>query len=354
MAILAKHVFSDERLLPYISAGSYTLPKTNKNPERTLISTNQLLRANSGNYYKYAVAGKTGSTSAAGYNLISMAKYKGMEYIAITMNASYKENDTNPVFEDSIALYKWAFSNFSVQSLLAEETSVYEMSVQLCAKSDHVLLMPKGAVDAVIENGSKVEDYKTVDLFKGVDAAERSKVLEFMKAHPQTPLAELGASYYAWREAAALKGVTDQKKIQKIKGGEELTLADQTAKTVLNNYTQGLKSEGEQKYLWFILAEQEADAPIVKGADFGDVIIAERNTQGELVAEYGRVDLVAANDLERSNILYYLDVIRNVFNNIYVRLAVIILVLLIVAYIIFMIWQNKKKRRRRIARRIKF
>ena len=163
-----------------------------------------------------------------------------------------------------------------------------------------------------------------------------------------------GASYYAWREAAALKGVTDQKKIQKIKGGEELTLADQTAKTVLNNYTQGLKSEGEQKYLWFILAEQEADAPIVKGADFGDVIIAERNTQGELVAEYGRVDLVAANDLERSNILYYLDVIRNVFNNIYVRLAVIILVLLIAAYIIFMIWQNKKKRRRRIARRIKF
>ena len=74
MAILAKKAFADERLLPYISANSYKLQKTNMNEERTLITTNQLLRKNSPNYYKYCVAGKTGSTSAAGYNLISMAK----------------------------------------------------------------------------------------------------------------------------------------------------------------------------------------------------------------------------------------------------------------------------------------
>jgi len=166
MMKLAQRVFADERLTTYLSASSYRLPATNLNEARTLITTNQLIRMNSGNYYKYAVAGKTGSTTAAGYNLISTAKYKGMEYICLTMNADHSISP-NPVFADSVALYKWAFSNFSIRTLLTESTSICEIKVALCAKNDYVVLVPEQEIKAVVADDVKVEEFEWV-----VDAQE--------------------------------------------------------------------------------------------------------------------------------------------------------------------------------------
>ncbi len=159
IGIMCQKVFSDERLLPYLTVPSYKLPATNMNPERTLISTNQLIRMNSGNYYKYCMAGKTGTTSAAGYNLVSNAKYKGMEYICVAMNAPYG-SAKNPVFEDSIALYKWAYNNFSMRTLLNENESICEMEVALCAKNDYVMLVPKAQVKAVVANDVDLESFE--------------------------------------------------------------------------------------------------------------------------------------------------------------------------------------------------
>ena len=258
MAIMAKKVFADERLMPYLSASSYRLPATNKNEERTLISTNQLIRLNSGNYYKYAVAGKTGSTSAAGYNLISTAKYKGMEYLCLMMGADY-ELDTNPVFEDSISMFKWAFGNFGVQTLLTETTSVCEIGVKLCAKSDYVMLVPEKAIEAVVPDD--------------VDIASFERIIQ---------------------------------------------------------------------------TEEVAYAPVAVGDVLGTVTLKKDGV------EYGTVNLVASTELERSNILYYLHLIRQFFSNPIVLIISVVLVVLIIAYVIFMIWQNNRRRRRRIARRIRF
>ena len=272
MAILAQKVFADSRLMPYLSASSYTLPESNMNPSRTLITTNQLMRMNSGNYYKYCEAGKTGTTSAAGYNLISVAKYKGMEYIVVAMNASYTENATNPIFEDSITLYKWAFNNYSIRTLLPENISVYEIPVALCAKSDYVMLVPKEKLEAVVADGADVED--------------REK--------------------FVWQ--------------------------------VETEYN----------------AENPAHAPIKTGDVLGKVTIVEKDEAGNVLANYGSMELVAGSDLERSAILYYLHLIKTFFSNIIVRIISVVIILAIIAYIIFMIWQNNTRRRRRIARRIRF
>lgn len=161
MSIMAKKVFADERLLPYLSASSYRLPATNMNEARTLITTNALIRMNSEHYYKYAVAGKTGSTTAAGYNLISTAKYKGMEYLCLMMNADYSL-ETNPVFADSVNMFKWAYSNFGIQTLLTETTSVCEIEVALCAKSDYVMLVPEKSIEAVVADDVDIATFERV------------------------------------------------------------------------------------------------------------------------------------------------------------------------------------------------
>ncbi len=258
MAIMAKKVFADDRLMPFLSASNYTLPATNMNPSRTLITTNQLLRMNSGNYYKPCIAGKTGTTSAAGYNLISLAKKKDEKYICVMMNANFSL-PANPVFEDSIAIYNWAFDNFSTQTLLDETTSVCEVEVALCAKSDYVMLVPAEAIEAVVADDVSVDSFERV-----------------------------------------------------------------------------------------ITTEEIAYAPIAVGDVLGSVTLVKDGV------EYGKVDLVASSDLERSTILYYLHLIRQFFSNTIVRIITIILILAIIAYIIFMIWQNNTRRRRRIARRIRF
>ena len=258
LSILSKHVFTDERLLPYLSASSYTLPETNKNEEHTLTTTNALLRLNSGHYYKYAVAGKTGTTSAAGYNLISVARYKGMEYLCLDMHADY-DLDTNPVFEDSIALFKWAYNNFSIRTLLEERESVCEIPVALCAKTDYVMLSPEKPIEAVVADD--------------VDIAVFERVIE---------------------------------------------------------------------------TEEKAFAPVHTGDVLGTVTLVKDGV------EYGKVNLVAGTDLERSTILYYLYLVRQFFKNKIVQIVSLVLIVLIIAYIVFMILQNNNRRRRRLSRRIRF
>lgn len=258
MMKMAQKVFADERLMPYLSASSYQLPATNKNPERTIITTNQLIRRNAENYYKNAVAGKTGSTTAAGYNLISLAKYKGMGYICVAMNAPYVKGE-NPIFAESAALYKWAYSNFGIKTLLTESTSVCEIEVELCAKADYVMLVPAKKIEAVVANDVEIDSFERV-----------------------------------------------------------------------------------------IEAQGPAFAPIAVGDVLGKVTLVKDGV------EYGSCDLVASTALERSNILYYLHLIKTFFSNTIVRIVAIFLVLAIVAYIVFMIWQNNHRRRRKIARRIRF
>lgn len=324
MAILAQKVFSDERLMPYLSCKNYILPATNMNPSRTITSTNQLLRLNSGNYYKYAVAGKTGTTTAAGYNLVSMAKYKGMEYACVMMNASY-ELETNPVFADSTAMYKWAFSNFSIRSLLAENASVYDMQVELCAKGDYVMLIPEGSIEGVVANSADVENYVIIDLAKDLDTEGRAAFAALIKKNKKLSITELLAA--------------NQK--------------NATAKAVRNTVEAALAEKPDATFAWLVFAEQESVmAPVTAGDILGKMTIAE--VKEEELIEFGTVDLKASADMERTTILYVLHWISEFFSNPIVMIVGVVLGVLIVAYIIFMIWQNKRKRRRRIARRIRF
>ena len=324
MAILSQHVFVNEKLMPFISCGNYVLPETNMNPSRTITSTNQLLRRNSGNFYKYAVAGKTGTTTAAGYNLVSMARQKGMEYACVMMNAD-RDIPVNPVFEDSIAMYKWAFSNFSVRGLLAENASVYDLRVQLCAKGDYVMLVPGGTLEAVVANDANVENYAIIDLAKGLTVEERA----------------------AFKKLLDEKGELSLEEFMAANGGNA------TVKKVAASLKTALAENQEAAFAWLVFADEESVlAPVKAGEARGKMFIAE--IRGDALVEYGTVSLIASADMERTTILYVLHWISEFFSNIVVIIIGVILLVLLVLYIIFMIWQNKRKRRRKIARRIRF
>ena len=150
MSLIAKAAFENEHVLKYLSTASYKIPPTNKTADRpTLITTNSLLRQNSGIYYKYCKAGKTGTTTAAGYNLISIAQKGDSSFLLVAMNAP-KGSGTNPIFSESRSLYMWAFDNYSNSKILGDSEIITEVEVGLSAKGDHLILIPETNLYAVI------------------------------------------------------------------------------------------------------------------------------------------------------------------------------------------------------------
>ena len=150
MAKIAKAAFSNERVLAYVSASTHIIEPTNKTTEkRTLITTNSLMRQNSGIYYKYCKAGKTGTTTAAGYNLISLSQKGDCSFLLVAMNAP-KATGTNPIFSESRSMYAWAFNNYSNSKILNDSEIITEVEVELSAKGDHLILIPEKNIYAVI------------------------------------------------------------------------------------------------------------------------------------------------------------------------------------------------------------
>ncbi len=151
MSIIAKAAFTNETLLKYLSSAVHEIEPTNKSlNKRTLVTTNSLLRQNSGIYYKYCKAGKTGSTTAAGYNLASFAQKGETQFILVAMNVEKIPGGTNTVFADSKAMYNWAFENYTSAKILSDSEIITEVKVELSVKGDHLVLLPEKNTYSVI------------------------------------------------------------------------------------------------------------------------------------------------------------------------------------------------------------
>lgn len=260
MYLIAKEAFSNETVLNYLSCASHIIEPTNKTSEkRTLVTTNTLLRKNSELYYKYCRAGKTGTTTPAGYNLVSIAQKGDTEFLLVAMHAPKVSGGTNTIFSDSKKLYTWAFESYKSAKILDSTEIITEVEVELSAKGDHLVLIPQQNVYSVVP----------VDL--------------------------------------------------------DVSTLDRHIET-----------------------EQKIFAPVNEGDVLGTVTLS-----GDGVT-YATVNIVAANGVERSTVLYYLYLIEQFFSNIWVRLACVILGVLLIIYIIIMITQNKRRRRKKLSRRIRF
>lgn len=260
MSIIAKAAFSNETILKYISSSVHEIPPTNKTTEkRTLVTTNSLLRKNSEFYYKYCKGGKTGTTTPAGYNLVSLSEKDDTEFMLVAMHVPKDSVTTNTVFNDSKLLYNWAFENYKNKKILDSTEVITEVEVELSAKGDHLILIPQ------------TNAYSVVPVDIDVSSLERT--------------------------------VHTQEKIY---------------------------------------------APVTEGDVLGTVTLSKDGI------DYAVVNLVAASDVKRSTVLYYLHLIEQFFSNLWVRIACIIIAIFIIIYIIIMISQNRRRRRRKLRRRIRF
>ena len=91
--------------------------------------------------------------------------------------------------------------------------------------------------------------------------------------------------------------------------------------------------------------DKSIDAPIKKGDVVGELKLI---LSGK---EIGRVDLLAAETVERSEALYLLDQVKGVFSSFWFKFLFLFVMIFVVLYVIIMIVRNHIRRKYRHMRR---
>jgi D-alanyl-D-alanine carboxypeptidase (penicillin-binding protein 5/6) len=235
---------------------NYTVPKTNMSDERYLYTTNWMMNPGHPSYYYEYVSGiKTGTTTRAGRCIISTASKDGYNYIGIVMGAKNEDSDENEALLECKKLFKWAFENIKLSTVVSSTTTVTVIDIDLNWDTDHLRLVPKEDMSLLVPTGNDAGSVMV-------------KVIE-----EKTP-----------------------KKIS---------------------------------------------APVKQGDVLGKAQVLYANE------EIATVDLVAAETVTRSPLLWFFHILKKMFSSAIFKLILFVVIALVVAYVILMIRYNKKKRRRR-------
>lgn len=162
LAILMKYILSSkyaDTFMTICKTTRYTIPASDVRPKAvTLATTNLMMDSVSGGkyYYKYTEGVKTGSTSDAGYCLVTTAYNPTVDYryLCICLEAPLRDSEgvklDNGAMLDSKALYEWAFNTFSYKTLVTAGTPAVEVKLEYAWEKDSVLLVPEADFGALV------------------------------------------------------------------------------------------------------------------------------------------------------------------------------------------------------------
>ncbi len=170
MALIAQYAMHNEQFRELCTTYKYTIPATNKQPERYLYNTNRLLYDNvnkvvvngvkRGCKYEGCTGIKTGYTPDAGGCLTAGAKNGETEIISVVMASTDMGR-----FADTIALFDWSFANYH-SAKAAEKGQVIGTvpvkggavrKVGLITADEAYVLLPAEASTAIITTKAEME-----------------------------------------------------------------------------------------------------------------------------------------------------------------------------------------------------
>ena len=148
------------------------IPATNLSPERVLRTTNYLLDTWRALGYRYRNAHgiKTGSTSDAGYCLVSSAEKGELRFLSVVMgcervvDASGKADVKS--FSETKRLFEWGFENFSYKTVQSVNDMLASIPVALSQETNSVVLHPAEDVVVLLPNALSADDLKRVIRFE--------------------------------------------------------------------------------------------------------------------------------------------------------------------------------------------
>lgn len=146
LSLIALAAYRNEAFMKINGTATYNMPATNKHDAKLL--TNHHWFLNKTMKYDYCIGGKTGSTSQAGYALVTYAKKDGMTLISVVMHAP----SWTDVYNDSKNLLEYVFDTFDVYRMAKYETlsgsfpSMFEDAEMFEREGQSVISSGNGAV----------------------------------------------------------------------------------------------------------------------------------------------------------------------------------------------------------------
>ncbi len=146
----------------------YSLASTNKNNARMLYNTDWMLwnpekitSIYTEYYYPYTLGGKTGTSEASGNCLTSYAEKDDIRLLCVVLGAGNEKQSDGSFdkmsFRVSEQLYKWAYDNWSEQTILSSSDILAVQPIDK-GKSDSVELYLTENVTELLPNGTTRDD----------------------------------------------------------------------------------------------------------------------------------------------------------------------------------------------------
>lgn len=126
----------------------------------TVVNRLDMLRSSSPYRYTPLVFGRTGLSEHEGWGLASVARDSGYEYMVIVMGCPNKDENgqTGLHYLDTMALFRWAFRNFTYKTLLTDSEILASVKVKHVWGRNAVNLVPKSAFSTVVYNDVNPEE----------------------------------------------------------------------------------------------------------------------------------------------------------------------------------------------------
>lgn len=158
-------------------AATYTVPATNKCPERVVETTNFMMNEKKKYYDERVTGGKTGATDEGGRCLTLTAEKDGMRILCVLMGAvpEVAENgslDTFGSFEESKVLLDYAFRSFEFRQVFFDGQSLAQYSVT--GGSSHVVTQAATSISTVMP--AQVEENQLKWLYECDDTVIQAPV----------------------------------------------------------------------------------------------------------------------------------------------------------------------------------
>ncbi len=146
----------------------FSLDSTNKNNARMLYNTDWMLwnpekitSIYTEYYYPYTLGGKTGTSDASGHCLTSYAEKDGIQLLCVILGAGMELQSDGSYdkmsFRESEMLYKWAYNNWSVQTVISSSEILTSQPIEN-GKAESVELYLTDNVRELLPNGTTRDD----------------------------------------------------------------------------------------------------------------------------------------------------------------------------------------------------
>lgn len=153
LALIARYCMTNSVFRNIVSQKTCTINATNKFGVRSYKNTNDLINPTSKYYMEDCIGIKTGYTRQAKNCLISSCLKNNLILICVVLGANPINNIESSRYEDSINLFNYGYSNYSIKTFVNENDTVKNVEIKNGSKNANNLdLISKDALSGLIGN----------------------------------------------------------------------------------------------------------------------------------------------------------------------------------------------------------